>query len=236
MVEGKWPRFRIAAIFPEIFSRDRSAFCPPGTFGYNALRCGRMKTSIQSSLRGVTFVFAASLAATLAAQTPDTSSTPASTPAPMPATDTPATTTDNSKLAHHDKAFLEKAAKGGMKEVAVSQAVLPSLMIQQVKDFANMMINDHTAANNELMSLAMAKGVTLPPADPKLAEKWSDKSGNVDKKYINEMIDDHESTVKLFEKGARGDDQDVVAFAVKTLPTIQHHLQMAKDLKKTLSM
>ena len=189
-----------------------------------------MKTSINSSLRGATFVFAASLAATLAAQPAETTTQP-STPAPMAST-----MPENTKLAHHDKAFLKKAAEGGMKEVAVSQAVMGSLTNPQVKDFANMMVNDHTAANRELMTLAMAKGVVLPEADAKLTEKWSDKSGNVDKKYMHEMVEDHEDTVKLFEKAAKSDDADIAAFATKTLPTLQHHLQMAKDLKKTVSM
>jgi putative membrane protein len=200
----------------------------------------RMKTSIQNSLRGAAFILGASLAATLAAQTTDSSTQPAA-PAPMPPDATSTTTTsstmpDTTKLAHHDKVFLDKAAKGGMKEVAVSQAVLPSLSNQQVKDFANMMVNDHTAANNELMSLAAAKGLTLPAADPKLTEKWSDKTGNVDKKYIHEMVEDHEDAVKLFQKATESGDPDIRAFATKTLPTLQHHLDLAKDLKKTLSM
>ncbi len=185
-----------------------------------------MKTSIQSSLRGATFILAASLAATLAAQTTDTSATP-SAPATMP---------DNSKLAHHDKAFLRKAAECGMKEVAVSQAVMARLTNPQVQGFANAMVTDHTAANNELMALAVAKGFTLPAADPKVTDKWSEKSGELDKKYIKEMVEDHEDAVKLFEKAGKSDDPDIAAFAIKTLPTLQHHLEMAKDLKKSLSM
>ena len=78
------------------------------------------------------------------------------------------------------------------------------------------------------------KGVILPAADPKTTEKWSDKSGNVDKKYLHEMVEDHEDAVKLFEKACKSDDADIAAFAQRTLPTLQHHLQMAKDLKKTL--
>ena len=40
--------------------------------------------------------------------------------------------------------------------------------------------------------------------------------------------------VKLFEKASKSDDAEVAAWAQKTLPTLQHHLMMAKDLKKTL--
>jgi len=183
-----------------------------------------MKTTIPTILRSGAFVLAASLAATTFA-------------APPADTSTPAPTTDNSKMAHHDKAFFEKAAKSGLKEVAVSQAVMGKLSNQAVRDFANMMVTDHTAANTELMALAARKGVMLPDEskkDAKLTEKWSEKGGNVDKKYVKEMLDDHEDAVELFKKASKSDDPDVAAFAQKTLPTLEHHWNMAKDLKKSL--
>lgn len=142
--------------------------------------------------------------------------------------------TDSTKLSHHDKAFFEKAAKAGMKEVEVSQAVQDRLMNPQVKDFAQTMVTDHTAVNNELSALAARKGVTLPAADSKVAEKWGKKDKGVDKDYIGEMVDDHEDAVKLFEHASKSNDADIAAFAQKTLPALQHHLMMAKDLKKSL--
>jgi hypothetical protein len=36
----------------------------------------------------------------------------------------------------------------------------------------------------------------------------------------------------FFEKAAKSDDPEVAAFAQKTLPTLLHHLEMAKSLKK----
>jgi len=183
---------------------------------------------------------AASLAASLAAQNPDTA-TSSSSASTMADTSTPPATAGSTHLAHHDRAFIEKAVKCGLKEVAVSQAVTGRLSNPQLRDFANNMVTDHTAANNELMRLAASKGVVLPSEKDdtmtaKLTEKWSDKSGNVDKKYLSEMIDDHEDAVKLFEKAAKSDDADIASFAQKTLPTLQHHLSMAKELKKTLDL
>jgi putative membrane protein len=139
---------------------------------------------------------------------------------------------DNSTLSHSDRSFIEKAAKAGMKEVDVSKAVEGRVTDPQVKATAQMMIADHTAANNELMALAGKKGVTLPVDDMKAGEKWSKKSKDLDDDYIKEMKEDHEEAVKLFEKGAKADDPDVAAFASKTLPTLQHHLSMVKEIKK----
>jgi len=56
----------------------------------------------------------------------------------------------------------------------------------------------------------------------------------VDKKYIKEMIEDHEDAVKLFEKATKSDDAMSPPLPRKTLPTLQHHLGEAQDLKKSL--
>ncbi|MDB6095055.1 MAG: hypothetical protein JWM32_2617 [Verrucomicrobia bacterium] len=176
-----------------------------------------MKSLAQHLLRCATFAVGATLA-TYAAHAAQSDTTMA----------------DSSKLSHGDRAFFEKAAKSGMKEVAVSQAVTDRLMNAQVKDLAQMMIADHTAANNELSGLAARKGVTLPAGDPKIAEKWGKKDKGVDKDYLGEMVEDHEDAVKLFEKASKSDDADIAAWAQKTLPALQHHLEMAKTLKKAM--
>jgi putative membrane protein len=145
-----------------------------------------------------------------------------------------ATATADTKLSHGDRSFFEKAAKSGMKEVAVSQAVLERLSNPQVKQFAQMMVTDHSGANTELLALAAAKGVTLPAKDTKYDEKWSKNKKDLDEDYMDEMVSDHKDTVDLFEKAAKSDDTDIAAFARKTLPKLQQHLTMAKDLHKSV--
>lgn len=45
------------------------------------------------------------------------------------------------------------------------------------------------------------------------------------------MLSDHKKDVSEFEKqSTRGTDPDLKAFAAKTLPTLQEHLQMARAL------
>lgn len=183
-----------------------------------------MKTSNPCSLRRAAFLFAASLATTLTAHAADT-----------PKPEVYSAPSDSPKPAHRDRAFFEKASECGAKEVAVSQAVMGHLANAQVQAFAASMVADHTVVNKELMLLANSKGVALPETKTaKLTGKWSEKDGNVDKKYLHEMIEDHEDAVKLFEKASKNDDADIAGFAQRTLPALQHHLQMAKDLKKTL--
>ena len=138
-------------------------------------------------------------------------------------------------LKHSDKSFIESAAKAGTEEVAISQAALPHLTNPQVKDFAQMIVTDHTAANQELAELATRKGVTLPTKQPSTAkwEKANDK--DYDEDYLEKMIKAHDDAVELFSKAAKkSEDPDVQAFAAKTLSTLEEHYGKAKQLKKAL--
>ncbi len=148
-------------------------------------------------------------------------------PTPTPRDDMP-----GQKLAHADRAFLEKATKSGMEEVDISQAVSARLTNPQVRELAQSMVKDHMAVNAELTTLATRKGVALPVDKMKAMEKWSKKDKDLDEDYLEAMQDDHQEAVKLFEKACNSDDPDIAAFARKTLPSLQHHLQMVNDLKK----
>jgi putative membrane protein len=167
-------------------------------------------------------LIAASLCSTVIAQT---------TPPAQP----PADAAKDAGLSHHDRAFFKKAANAGAKEIAVSQAVMDNLLNMQVKAFAQTMVTDHTAVAEQLATLASAKGVTLPTPDASVAADWSKMTGDLDGKYVKEMVSDHLGAVKLFENASKSEDPDIAAFAQKTLPTLQHHLMMAQDLAKTVN-
>jgi putative membrane protein len=140
----------------------------------------------------------------------------------------------DTKVSHSDKSFFEKAAKSGAEEVAVSRAALPHLTNAQAKEFAQMMVTDHTGTNDELKALAAKKGVELP-AKQRDTDKWSKTKKDYDADYIKKMVSDHEDAVDLFTKTSKSaDDAEVQAFATKTLPTLQHHLTLAKDIKAAL--
>jgi putative membrane protein len=185
-----------------------------------------MKTNSTFPLRCAAIMVAASLLTSLSAQTP---ATPKNTDRPDASM-----RQDNNKLDHGDRAFFEKAAKSGMKEVDVSQAVASRLTDAQVRNFAQSMISDHSSANSELTALAARKGVVLPADKMKATEKWSKKDHDLDGDYLKEMEDDHEEAVKLFEKASKSDDADIASFAQKTLPTLRHHLEMVRTLRKTI--
>ncbi|HEX2639815.1 MAG TPA: DUF4142 domain-containing protein, partial [Pyrinomonadaceae bacterium] len=137
--------------------------------------------------------------------------------------------------------FWTDAAQSGMAEVQLSNLALQKTQSEAVRQFAQQMVTDHTAANNELMQLASSKNVTLPTTmDSKhqsIMTKLQGRSGaDFDRDYMKAMVDDHEKAVKLFtEQSQKGTDTDAKAFAAKTLPTLQNHLQMARTVSATVS-
>jgi len=136
--------------------------------------------------------------------------------------------------------FMTEAAKGGMAEVELSKMAAPKLKDAALKQFAQQMIADHTRANNELKELAAKKKVTLPTeldAEHKAtaADMNSMSGADFDKDYVNAMVADHEKAVALFQNQAsNGTDADAKAFAAKTLPTLQKHLEMIKAMQSKM--
>ena len=141
------------------------------------------------------------------------------------------------KMSSSDHEFVMEAAMGGMMEVELGRIAAQKGMSESVKQFGQRMVDDHSKANEELMSLATSKGMTLPTAldekHKKDVTKLSAMSGaDFDRAYSRMMLSDHNKDVKEFEKqSTKGADPDIKAFAGKTLPTLQEHLQMAKALE-----
>ncbi len=141
-------------------------------------------------------------------------------------------TVAHAELDRADRNFFEKAGKAGQNEVTISQEALVHLTSPSARDFANMVIADHTKLNSELTALAATKGVTLPGPSEHVAKKWAKNTKDVDDEYLATMVDEHKDAVDLFEKAAKSKDADIAMFAQKYLPTLREHLSMAKTDKK----
>ena len=145
---------------------------------------------------------------------------------------------DAGKLSGQDKSFLKDAAEGGNAEVSASQVALDKSTNADVKTFAQMMVDDHGKAGTELKGLADQKGVKVSDT-PTITKKTeikmlSERKGSsFDQHYADSIgVKAHQDTIKLFQKEIdKGSDADVKAWASKTLPTLQHHLEAAQALK-----
>ena len=129
-----------------------------------------------------------------------------------------------------DAKFATKAATGGLTEVALGKLAISKSTNTQITDFAKMMVADHGKANDELMGIAKTKNITLPSMPDaehqKKIDDLSKMSGKkFDKAYVDAMIDGHKKTLSLMQDEAKdGKDADLKAFAGKTAPTVQMHL------------
>lgn len=139
-----------------------------------------------------------------------------------------------------DAKFATTAATGGMAEVALGKLALQKSTNAKIKEFATMMVTDHGKANEELMTLAATKNITLPTDidddHKKKAEELSKLTGtNFDKKYVEAMVDGHKKTLKLMQdEGKDGKDADLKAFANKTAPIVQAHLDMINKIHESI--
>jgi putative membrane protein len=139
-----------------------------------------------------------------------------------------------------DDEFAIEAADGGMMEVELGRLAAQKASSAEVKKFAQMMVDDHTKANDELKALAAQKNISLPAAisddhQEKLKD-FQEKSGaDFDKDYMDFMVNDHEEDVKAFEKQAEnGEDAELKSWAAGKVATLRHHLEMAKATQEVV--
>jgi putative membrane protein len=144
-----------------------------------------------------------------------------------------------SELSGDDRRFLENAVQGSFAEIQGSQLALEKTKSQDVKDFAQMMVQDHEKMAKEAAKLASDKGVTPPtgPSAMQVTEITALKAlsgGAFDAMYVNRIgVAAHESTVQMFEEASReADDPDVKALATEALPKLREHLKMANALNQ----
>lgn len=182
----------------------------------------------QSALRAA--LLAAGLAAAVGLSLPVAAQTTAPAAAPQG-------TATKAELASSDSGMLKELAEGNRAEVQAGRLALEKTENPEIKQFAQAMIDDHGKALSEVESLAQQKNVKLPDGvgvihkTKELALKAL-SGQSFDAQYVKRAgVADHENTVKLLKKiQAEGKDADLKALADKLLPTVEHHLGMARQL------
>jgi putative membrane protein len=167
------------------------------------------------------------------------SSRPTSPDMNGPAASRPDNTPDTMTRKIDDKKFLKDAALGGMTEVELGRLAQQKASSDAVKQFGQKMVDDHTKANDQLKEVASKENIPVPDALDSKHEsrisKLAKLSGpDFDKAYIKDQVKDHQQDVSEFKTEAdNGSDPNIKQFASNTLPTLEQHLNMAKELNKT---
>ena len=141
-----------------------------------------------------------------------------------------------------DADFIEEQLVDGNKEVELGRLAQQKASNPEVREFAQMMVQDHTQAGDELKQIASKHNIQPPTAGDRdahadLQEKLTNASGaEFDREYIDAMVDDHEKAVNdVKDKAEDADNPEVKQWAAKTLPTLQQHLDRAKQIQQTLN-
>jgi len=140
-----------------------------------------------------------------------------------------------------DSKFAMTAAHGGAAEVEMGKLAADKGSDPDVKAFGQQMVDDHSKANDQLMSVAKDESMTLPsepnPKQKAMMAKLKMLSGSAfDKAYVNAMVKDHIEDVADFKKeSTSGADPKIKDFATTTLPTLQGHLDKIKAIQSKMA-
>lgn len=199
-----------------------------------------MKNSILSILAFAAIVACKKSDTTNTESSADTSTVTAPADTGMMTNDSTAVsngTETQSTLSDQDKKFAEVAAKGGMMEVMAGQLAATNASNEKVKALGEMMVKDHTKANDELKNWAAKVGHQLPTSlDAEKQKVYDDlkakKGADFDRKYTDLMVTDHKKTIADFKKQASdGSEASLKSFAEKTIPALEHHLMESEKAK-----
>jgi putative membrane protein len=135
-----------------------------------------------------------------------------------------------------DRTFALEAAKGGLAEVELGKVAVEKASSPDVKQFGQRMIDDHGKASEELKTWASGKNLSLPTELDAKSQATKDRLSKLsgpafDRAYISDMVRDHNKDVADFQRAEKTcKDADLKAWVQKTLPTLQEHQKMARDI------
>jgi len=135
-----------------------------------------------------------------------------------------------------DPLFITTTAQDNIYEIASSRLALQRAASEEVKNFAQTMIDHHTAATTELTAIAEELGVTLPADNTAMQQLMLNQLGTLegaafDSIYLEQQVLAHEAAVSAFTIASDAVQNGALqTFVSETLPLIQEHLQRARQL------
>jgi putative membrane protein len=146
----------------------------------------------------------------------------------------PALAADNAS-----QAFLKKAIEGNYAEIEMGKLAQQNGKTDNVKQFGQMLSDDHTAANQKAIDAAKSMGVT-PPDGPNARQKADyDRLAKLtgerfDRDFARHMVTDHEKDLADYKKEAKQADA-AGDYAKTEVDVLQKHFDSAKSLRSIKS-
>lgn len=126
-------------------------------------------------------------------------------------------------------AFVVDAVSGNIAEVKLAQLAIEKSSDKEIKDIAKSLEADHTAALNDLRTLATNKAISIPTDEPdktkeQIKDLSDDQPADFNKNWVKALMDKHEKTISDYEKELNNSkDEDIKAWITKVLPVIRTH-------------
>lgn len=138
-----------------------------------------------------------------------------------------------------DQQFVDFAAQTDMVEANLGQLAGNVASSDQVKNYGQMLVTDHTNDYHQLSGVAQQANLKLPDAidsahNKAMIDPFQKLKGSAfDRRYAHEMVAGHTKAIAVYKKeAADAKDQALKSYAEQALPTLQKHLDEAKGLEK----
>jgi putative membrane protein len=150
------------------------------------------------------------------------------------------TSTQASKLSPVDYNFVAEANLGAPFQIASGRIAEGKATRPDIRDYAHLMVVTHIPVVDALNAVLQRQWVTAPPNtllqgayDAMIASLNAEKGAALDRDYVEGQVEYQKGNAALFQYEIQnGTDPDLKAFAQRTLPKIEDHLQRALKLAK----
>jgi putative membrane protein len=132
--------------------------------------------------------------------------------------------------------FLTDAVRGDLAEVKLGELAQERGQSEGIREFGEMLVEDHSSALKKTAELAKDLEV-IPPALPSAEQTEKHDalarlSGTeFDQRFAAEMVKGHQEEIAKYEKQAQSGDSKVAKLAEDLLPKLKEHLAMAQRLE-----
>lgn len=133
--------------------------------------------------------------------------------------------------------FMSQAIEGDLAEIQMGKLAQQNGATDQVKQFGQRLVSDHSADLQKAKSVAQSMGMNPPTApDAKQRadyQKMSKLSGaKFDRQFARDMVRDHKKDISKFKRESKKSGA-AANYAQQALPVLEQHLQMAESLNSS---
>jgi putative membrane protein len=147
----------------------------------------------------------------------------------------------NASLSLIDYNFVAEANLGAPFQIDSGRIAEAKATTADIRDYAHLMVVSHIPVVNALNTILKQKGITAPAETllqgayhAMIASLTADSGPALDRDYVEGQVEYQKGNAALFRYEIQnGTDPDLMAFAQRTLPKIEDHLQRALKLAKS---